>query len=111
MNQHKDKAPTNALLSRAVRSCAERGIRYLVYEHFAYAKRQGDSLSHFKEVNGFVRMNVPRYYVPLTAWGKAGFRLGLHRRLVDHVPEAVASRYGALRSALYAYTSKTVIEE
>ena len=110
MNQHKDKAPTNALLSQAVRSCAERGIRYLVYEHFAYAKRSGDSLSHFKEVNGFVRMDVPHYYVPLTAWGKAAFRLGLHRRLVDHMPEAVASRFRTLRASLYGHRFKAATE-
>lgn len=110
MNQHKDKAPTNALLSQAVRSSAERGIRYLVYEHFAYGKREGDSLSHFKEVNGFVRVNVPHYYVPLTAWGKAGFRLGLHRRLADNVPEFIASRLRALRTTVYGSKFKAIAE-
>lgn len=110
MNQHKDKAPTNALLAHAVRSCAERGIRYLVYEHFAYGKRQGDSLSHFKEVNGFIRMNVPHYCVPLTAWGKISFRLGLHDGLVNHVPESIAFRLRALRSTLYSQKFKAVAE-
>ena len=67
MIQHKDKAPTNALVAHAVRVCAERGISYLVYENFSYGKKEGDSLSHFKEVNGFQRMDLPRYYIPLTA--------------------------------------------
>lgn len=31
MIRHRDKAPTNALVAQAVRSCAERGISYLVY--------------------------------------------------------------------------------
>src|SRR4029077_15650305 len=36
MLQHRDKAPTNALIAQAVRSCANRGISYLVYDHFSY---------------------------------------------------------------------------
>jgi len=92
MIQHKEKAPTNALIAHAVRVCAERGISYLVYEHFSYGKKEGDSLSHFKEVNGFQRMNLPRYYIPLTPLGRLAFRLGLHHKIVDRLPESVASR-------------------
>ncbi|MGA8407860.1 MAG: hypothetical protein WB680_11840, partial [Candidatus Acidiferrales bacterium] len=32
----KDKAPTNALIAQSVRACAERGIKYLVYQNFVY---------------------------------------------------------------------------
>ena len=66
MVQHKDKAPTNALIAEAVRYCAEKKISYLVYQNFTYAGKTADSLSHFKEVNGFQRVDLPRYYVPLT---------------------------------------------
>ena len=76
MVRHKDKAPTNALIAAAVRCCADRGIPYLVYEHFSYGKKKEDSLSHFKEVNGFERVNLPRYYVPLTGIGWAALRFG-----------------------------------
>ena len=55
MIQHRDKAPTNALIAQAVRSCAERGISHLVYQSFSYGKKQRDSMSHFKEINGFQR--------------------------------------------------------
>ena len=101
MVRHKDKAPTNALIAQAVRFCAERSIAYLVYENFSYGKKQGDSLSHFKEVNGFQRVDLPRYFVPLTPVGKAAFRLGLHRRLVDHLPESVAAKLREFRRAWY----------
>lgn len=101
MMRHRDKAPTNALVAHAVRSCAERGIRYLVYQNFAYGRKQGDSLSHFKEVNGFQRINLPRYYVPLTRTGRLAFRLGLHHRLVDHLPESIAARLRELRKTWY----------
>src|SRR5207245_6382047 len=77
MVQHRDKAPTNALIAQAVRSCAERKISYLVYSNFAYGKKQRDSLSDFKERNGFQRVDLPRYYVPLTRAVWIAFSLGL----------------------------------
>jgi len=99
--QHRDKAPTNALIARAVRVCAEQGIRYLVYQNFTYGKKEGDSLSHFKEINGFCRVNLPRYYVPLTSIGRAAFSLGLHRKLSDHFPEPLVTKLRELRTAWY----------
>jgi hypothetical protein len=110
MVQHKDKAPSNALIAQAVRSCAERGIRHLVYESFSYGKKQGDSLSHFKEVNGFQRVDLPRYYVPLTALGSASYRLGLHRRLADCIPESVAAKLRDFRRVWYGRKFQTVSE-
>jgi hypothetical protein len=101
MVQHKDKAPTNALIAQAVRSCAEHKIPYLVYEHFAYGQKEGDSLTHFKEVNGFTRVDLPRYYVPLTPLGRLAFRFGFHHRLADRVPESVAAKFRDLRKAWY----------
>ncbi len=99
MVAHKDKAPTNALIAHAVRVCAERGIRYLVYERFNYGKKEGDSLSHFKEVNGFERVDLPRYYVPLTSLGRIAFRLGLHHRVSELVPESIAVKLRDVRRA------------
>jgi len=110
MIRHKDKAPTNALIAQAVRSCADRGISYLVYEHFSYGNKQGDSLSHFKEVNGFQRIDLPRYYVPLTGIGRAAFRLGLHHRIVDRVPEWVLRRLRELRNACYGHKFQPMTE-
>jgi hypothetical protein len=105
MVRHKDKAPTNALIAHAVRVCADRGLSYLVYENFTYGNKQGDSLSHFKEVNGFQRMDLPRYYIPLTPLGRIAFRLGLHHRVVDRVPESIATKLRDFRRAWYARRS------
>ncbi len=99
MIQHKDKAPTNALIAQAVRSCADRRISYLLYQKFSYGKRQRDSLSNFKEVNGFQRVDLPRYYVPLTRIGWLAFRLGLHHRFVDRLPESLISKLREVRKA------------
>lgn len=101
MIRHRDKAPTNALIAQAVRSCAERGIPYLAYSNFAYGRKQRSSLSDFKEHNGFRRFDVPRYYVPLTNFGRVAFQLGLHHRFVDRMPESIASRLRELRNAWY----------
>jgi hypothetical protein len=101
MVKHNDKAPTNALISQSVRYCAEHKVPHLVYEHFQYGNKAGDSLSHFKEVNGFQRVDLPRYYIPLTGKGKIALQLGLHRRLMDRIPESVAGKLRDLRKTWY----------
>jgi hypothetical protein len=103
MAQHKDKAPTNALIAEAVKACAGRNVSYLVYEHFTYGNKLGDSLSHFKEVNGFQRVDTPRYYVPLTPIGRIALRLGLHGRFVDRIPESIAGKFRELRKLWYEH--------
>jgi hypothetical protein len=110
MVQHKDKAPTNALIAAAVRSCADRGISHLVYERFSYGKKQGDTLSHFKEVNGFRRMDLPRYYIPLTWFGRIAHQLGLHHRFVDRLPESVAAKLREFRAAWHSRKFQSVTE-
>jgi hypothetical protein len=101
MLRHRDKAPTNALIAQAVRTCADRGISYLVYSNFAYGKRQRTSLSDFKERNGFQQINVPRYYVPMTLLGSIAYRLGLHHNFIDRLPASITTKLRELRSAWY----------
>ena len=98
---HRDKSPTNALVAQAVRTCADRGIAYLVYSHFAFGERERDKLTDFKERNGFQRVDVPRYYVPLNSFGRLALRLGLHRRWIDRLPGPMAERLRALRYNWY----------
>lgn len=101
MLRHRDKAPTNALVAQAVRFCTERGMKYLVYSSFAYGKKKPDSLAEFKLNNGFERVDVPRYYVPLTRLGEVVLRLGLHHPVRDCLPESLVSRARDLRNAWY----------
>lgn len=103
MIRHRDKAPTNALVAQAVRSCADRGISYLVYSNFAYGKKERSSLSDFKERNGFERVNLPRYYVPLTGIGWAAYRLGLHHKFVDRLPGPLLAKARDLRYSWYKH--------
>jgi len=89
------------LIVQAVRYCAERKIRFLVYDQFAYGNKSGDSLSEFKKANGFQRIDLPRYYVPLTPFGRMAFHLRLHHRFIDHLPGTVADKLREIQNAWY----------
>lgn len=103
MMRHRDRAPTNALIARAVQSCAERQIGHLWYANFSYGKKQQDSLADFKRYNGFQKINVPRYYVPLNIAGRLALRMGLHHdRAVDWIPEPLAAGFREVRRRWYA---------
>ncbi len=108
--QQRDKAPTNALIAQAVRSCAERKIPYLVYSKFTYGKKQPDSVSDFKARNGFQQIDLPRYYVPLSALGWVALRLSLHRNFVDLFPQPVISKLREIRNNWYSRKSRVETE-
>jgi len=101
--QHRDKSPTNALVAEAVRYCASKGIPNLIYSRFSDGNKEGDSLMEFKEHNGFQRVNLPRYYVPLNPFGWAAFHLGMHHRIADHIPEPVLAKLRGARSLWYTF--------
>ena len=107
---HRDKAPTNALVAQAVRSCAERGISYLVYSKFSYGTKRRDTVRDFKQRNAFQRIDLPRYYVPMTAFGSAALQLGLHRRFADRVPETVLTKLREFRKDWYNRKLESAVE-
>jgi len=102
MINHQDKAPTNALIAQAVKSCADRGIPFLWYANMSYGKKQVDGLADFKRYNGFQKIDIPRYYVPLNLVGRIALRLGLHRGANEWIPEPIAATYRKLRKQWYA---------
>jgi hypothetical protein len=81
--RHRDKAAMNALLAKAVQWCAERRIPYLFYGEWSIG---GGSLDDFKRNNGFERLRLPRYYVPLTGVGAMALKLRLHHGLAAALP-------------------------
>jgi hypothetical protein len=87
---HHDKRPMNALLACTVELCVQRGASLLTYGKFSYGKKGADSLAEFKRRNGFEKVTVPRYYVPLTLKGWIALKLGLHRGLTYLIPRRVA---------------------
>lgn len=98
MVAHRDKAPSNALLARAIERVAERGIPLLNYGIWG---RGG--LNEFKASNAFECLRLPRYHVPLTARGSVALGLGLHRPWRDRLPEPWVARAAELRGAWNAW--------
>jgi hypothetical protein len=84
--RHRDRAVTNALVSKAVEICCSKGLTHLVYANYAYGNKGEDSLSDFKRGNAFIRIDIPQYYVPITPKGRAALALKLHRSPVDLLP-------------------------
>jgi len=101
MIKHRDKAPTNALVAQAVRSCAERKIPYLWYAKFSYGKKGEDTLAQFKRHNGFQKWNLPRYYIPLSFAGQIALRLNLHHNVREWIPEIITNYYRRARGRWY----------
>lgn len=86
---HQDKKASNALLAKAVEVCVLKKVPYLIYGLFDYGNKSDSSLREFKVRNGFREMCVPRFYVPLTLWGRFCLRIGLHRGLLGILPSNV----------------------
>jgi acetyltransferase (GNAT) family protein len=107
---HRDKRPANALIAKAVELCELKGLLYLTYGMFNYGNKKHNSLREFKERNGFSEVLVPRFYVPLTAWGKFCMRAKLHRGLLGILPHKAIMAGVRVRSMFYhLLTSKAVL--
>jgi hypothetical protein len=94
--KHRDKATNNALVAKAVEVCETLGLQHLVYLFWS-----DDSLSEFKRRCGFEKTRVPRYYVPLTAKGRLGLRVGAQRGLNAMIPKGIKGQLKKLRSSWY----------
>ena len=99
--RHRDKAPTNALIAEAVRVCAARGTPFLVYGQYDYGKVGSKGLTAFKRDNGFQRILLPRYHVPLTTKGLLVVKLHLHQDIAQVLPEGLLRLLANLRNAWY----------
>jgi len=89
---HRDKPVQDALIAKAVAVCEEKKISAL---HYGNWSRGG--LGAFKVKHGFERVDLPRYFVPLTARGKLMLQLNLHHAIQDYVPERWMANLIALR--------------
>ncbi len=100
-NAHYDKRPTNALIAKAVEVSLERGASYLVYGNYYYGNKTESPLAEFKRRNGFVKMDFPRYYVPLTHKGGLAVKLRLHKGILGLLPPSIISILWKIRAAFY----------
>lgn len=93
---HRDKSVNNALLSKSVELCEQKKIKYIVYGSFDYGSGVS-SLADWKRYNGFQKIDLPRYYVPLTVKGKIGLKLGLHHGAKSLIPPKVREQLKDIR--------------
>jgi hypothetical protein len=94
---HRNKAPINGMIAKAVEICATRRIPHLVY----FMWRRGGH-GDFQESTGFGKIAIPEYFVPLSIKGEIVLRLRLHRGLRGLIPEKVMVWLLALRAKWYA---------
>ena len=102
LNAECQRRPANALISKAVELCVEKGARYFVYGQFVYGDNVDSSLTEFKRRNGFEQFQVPTYHVPLTAKARAALAMNLHKGVRAFVPRRLWKAGRELRRRLYA---------
>lgn len=83
--KHRREKVSNAMISKALEVCIEKGRTHFVYGRYVY-NNPDSSLTEFKRRNGFEPILVPRYYVPLTVKGAIALKLGLHRSMSEMIP-------------------------
>lgn len=101
MVKHRNKAPMNALLDRAIQYCTEQKTPYLVFARYNYGKVGSNTLQDFKKYNGFESVIVPKYYVPLTIKGRLALALNLHKGIIGILPTKVVRVLRYLRNKWY----------
>lgn len=84
MQKYFDKAVNNTLIAKAVEVCASKRIRWLMYGTMG----NHPSLDRFKRNNGFIRLALNRYFVPLSKKGEIAIALGLHRNIKEVLPQS-----------------------
>jgi hypothetical protein len=107
MTKHYDKKPANALIAKAVEVCEQSGMSHLMYCNYVYNDPKS-SLTEFKRRNGFEKVLVPRYYIPLTLKGKAAVSLGLHLGIAQCIPKPLLIQLLKMRSYWYAHKRKAL---
>ncbi|MEO5925028.1 MAG: hypothetical protein ABIR70_14505 [Bryobacteraceae bacterium] len=103
---HYDKRPANALIAKAVEVSVNRGSTYLIYGNYNYGNKGDSSLREFKVRNGFSEVFIPRYYVPLTLWGKLCMKGKLHKGLLGILPHSVITTAVGLRTKCYTWLNR-----
>ena len=101
------KRPNNALLAKAVEVSESQGAHYLTYGGYVYGKKEHSSLIEFKKSLGFNKVDIPRYYIPLTFKGRLALKLRLHRGLKQRIPASLIYLGSEIRSRLYRLLGKT----
>lgn len=101
LNDHFDKRPANALISKAIEVSCAKGASHFVYGKYVYGNKVNSPLTEFKRRNGFEQILIPKYYVPLTVKGRVAIALKLHLPANRIIPEKLLTFLVNTRSKLY----------
>ncbi len=104
--KHFDKKPTNALIAKAIEICEAKGVSHLAYGSYIYNDPKS-SLTEFKRRNGFEKVLLPRYYIPLTLKGKLALKSKLHHSPAALVPKPVLTYLRHARNFWHQRKAKT----
>jgi len=92
---HRDKCVMDALIGKAVEICDQRKIGNLHYGSWA-----DGGIGDFRTKHGFMRVEVPRYFVPLTLRGRLMLKLKLHHPVRERLPKSWIAPLQGLRTKL-----------
>jgi hypothetical protein len=81
---NRDKCVMDAMIAKAVELCDHNKVEYLHYGSWSEG-----GVGDFRAKHGFQRVEVPRYFVPLTTRGKLMLKLRLHRPIRDRLPKSL----------------------
>jgi hypothetical protein len=95
--KHRGKCAMDALIANAVEICEREKVR-----HLQYGSWTDGGVGAFREKYLFRRIDVPRYFVPLTLRGKMALGLKLHRPFRDRVPKGLLGPLLNLRAKWYS---------
>lgn len=102
---HRDKCVMDALIGRAVEICDEKKVGNLHYGSWA-----DGGIGEFRTKHGFKRVDVPRYFVPLTLRGRLMLKLKLHLPVRERLPKSWIGPLVNLRSKMNALKYKPAKE-
>jgi hypothetical protein len=95
---HRDKSVMDALIAKAVELCDQFKI-----SHLQYGSWTDGGVGAFRAKHGFVRIDFPRYFVPLSLRGRLMLKLKLHRPMRDFLPEPLTRSMIGVRTRWYSY--------
>lgn len=95
------KRPANAMIAKAVELACAKGMDHLVYCKYEYGNKGNTSIAEFKRRNGFVQLNFPRYFVPLSLKGRMAIGCRLHKGLKHWIPTRLTRILLDLRTKAY----------
>jgi hypothetical protein len=90
--EHRDKCVMDALIAKGVEIASQKGISHFHYGDWAYR-----GLGVFRIKFGFERHDCPRYFVPLTAFGKLALQWTFHRPFKERLPQIWIDHYANAR--------------